>query len=246
MKARQVSGFLALAALLAAGVLGYGRQGSEQRAAAPPSPPVAAPAAAQRTQAKAVPQGSGFDFYVLALSWSPTFCQSGEARDGDPQCQPGKPRGFVVHGLWPQHERGYPQFCKSSEPERVPAAIGRELAAFMPSMGLIGHQWRKHGSCTGLSQKDYFGLLAQAYQRIALPAAYRDGRNAMNDSPAQIEAAFISANPGLSPGAIAVTCDSKKLDEVRICMNKDLAFRACGEVDRQSCRINSISIPASR
>lgn len=239
MKAKQITGFLALAALLAAGILEY-------RKADAPAPPQPAPASTAAKPAAGLPQGSGFDFYVLSLSWSPTFCQSGEARDGDPQCETGKPRGFVVHGLWPQNESGYPQFCPSGEPERVPAAIGRELSAFMPSMGLIGHQWRKHGSCSGLSQKDYFAVLAAAWNRLAMPAKYADGRRMQNDSPKAIEEAFIAANAGLSPAGIAVTCDGRRLDEVRICMTRDLKFRDCREVDRQACRADTVTIPAAR
>jgi len=220
---------------------------------APPAAPVGTAQTTPQSNAPtapkpsgAVPRGTGFDFYVLSLSWSPTFCQSGQTRDGDPQCVKDTPRGFVVHGLWPQNESGYPQFCESSEPERVPSSIGRDLATFMPSMGLIGHQWRKHGTCSGLSQKEYFAVLAAAWNRLQMPKAYADGRRMQNDSPRDIEAAFIAANPGLSPAGIAVTCDGRRLEEVRICMTKDLQFRACGEVDRQACRIDTVTIPAAR
>lgn len=244
MRAKQVSGFLALAALLLAGIAEYRK--TDDTPAPAPSP---AREESRITAPKASPkaaQGSGFDFYVLSLSWSPTFCQSGEARDGDPQCATDKPRGFVVHGLWPQNEKGYPQFCESREPERVPSSIGRDLSAFMPSMGLIGHQWRKHGTCSGLSQQDYFATLASAWKRLKMPERYADGRQALNDAPQEIEKAFIAANPGLSPAGIAVTCDGRKLDEVRICFTKDLDFRACGEVDRQACRADTITLPAAR
>lgn len=242
MKAKQITGFLALAALLAAGALEY-RKGDAPDA---PEPAAVRTAEAPAMPAAKTPQGSGFDFYVLALSWSPTFCQSGEAREGDPQCDAGRPRGFVVHGLWPQNESGFPQFCRNGEPERVPSAIGRELSAFMPSMGLIGHQWRKHGTCSGLSQKDYFSVLAAAWHRLKMPERYADGRRALDDSPGAVERAFIAANPGLSPGGVAVTCEGRRLDEVRICLTKDLQFRECREVDRRACRLDTITLPAAR
>src|SRR5262245_33662096 len=53
-----------------------------------------------------------FDYYVLALSWSPTYCADGGEERNDPQCtlgQKGRPYAFVLHGLWPQYERGWPQ-----------------------------------------------------------------------------------------------------------------------------------------
>ncbi len=68
-----------------------------------------------------------FDFYVLALSWSPTFCTlTGEQR-GNPQCDAGKRLGFVVHGLWPQYDRGYPSECGAAP--RSPSRIALEEAA---------------------------------------------------------------------------------------------------------------------
>ena len=55
-----------------------------------------------------------FDFYVLALSWSPSYCAI-EGDGADPaQCANGRPYAFVVHGLWPQYEKGYPRDCETS------------------------------------------------------------------------------------------------------------------------------------
>jgi ribonuclease T2 len=61
--------------------------------------------------ASLLPSGADFDFYVLALSWSPSYCAS-KGGDADPeQCGLAKPPGFTAHGLWPQFERGSPQNC---------------------------------------------------------------------------------------------------------------------------------------
>ncbi len=152
--------------------------------------------------------------------------------------------GFVVHGLWPQNEQGYPQFCATSEPDRVSNAIGRDVLDIMPSMGLIGHQWRKHGSCSGLSQRDYFAVVAAAREKIAIPVELKRPTREMRRAPLAIEDAFIAANPGLDRRMMAATCRSGELQEVRICLSKsDLSFRACPEVDRDSCRARDISIP---
>jgi ribonuclease T2 len=44
----------------------------------------------------------------------------------------------------------------------VPSQLGRDYLDLLPSMGLIGHQWRKHGSCSGLTQRDYFDVTRAA------------------------------------------------------------------------------------
>ncbi|HSX74729.1 MAG TPA: ribonuclease T(2) [Shinella sp.] len=197
-------------------------------------------------QRAAVPLGKGFDFYVLSLSWSPTWCAGNDADGRTQQCRRGEDNGFIVHGLWPQNERGYPEFCPTRQPDRVPESLGRTVLDIIPSMGLIGHQWRKHGSCSGLGQKDYFAVTRAAFERVAIPAALTPQRGGSRLSPDAVEAAFIAANPGLDRKGIAVTCEGGRLEEVRICMTADLSFRTCPAVDRAGCRAKSIDQPPIR
>src|SRR5580704_5376656 len=60
-----------------------------------------------------------FDYYVLSLSWSPSFCEEAQERGNGGRSQQqqcgGRPFSFVVHGLWPQYERGYPEYCDRSK-----------------------------------------------------------------------------------------------------------------------------------
>ncbi|MDI7861059.1 ribonuclease T2 [Rhizobiaceae bacterium n13] len=190
--------------------------------------------------------GTSFDFYVLALSWSPTFCLTSSAGNNNQQCDTGLRHGFIVHGLWPQYETGYPEFCASDEPQRVPSALGKTVADIMPGMGLVGHQWRKHGSCTGLGQRDYFALVRKARDRIIIPDELENVTRRHNLPISDLETEIIAENPGLTRGAIAVTCDGNRLDEIRICLTKDLDFRDCPEVDRKACPLTNIVIPVLR
>lgn len=187
-----------------------------------------------------------FDFYVLSLSWSPTFCASQSGGKNDQQCSTDKDFRFIVHGLWPQYEKGYPDFCETKEPGRVPQSLGKPLFDIMPSMGLIGHQWRKHGSCTGLSQADYFEKVREAFSRIKLPADLSRGDSAVTLSADQIEEKFVAANPGMSHRGISTSCEGRQLEEVRICFTKDLQFRDCAEVDRDSCKVSQITLPPAK
>jgi ribonuclease T2 len=193
----------------------------------------------------AAARGTGFDFYVLSLAWSPSHCAAEGADAGWLQCGPGRDRAFVVHGLWPQFERGYPQSCQSGEPARVPDALVETMLDIMPSAGLIGHQWRKHGTCTGLGQQDYFRATREAFARVAIPASFAQAETAGEAAPDQVERAFIAANPGLEPAGVAVTCPERRLAEVRICLTRQLAFRACPEVDMRACRTASVDVPAA-
>ncbi|TCT03180.1 ribonuclease T2 family protein [Aquabacter spiritensis] len=205
--------------------------------------PAVAQTVAPRDRDRDIP--GRFDFYVLSLSWSPTFC-AGEAAAGDPQCRAAHPYGFIVHGLWPQYEAGYPAYCQLPPPP-VSRAVADGTLDLMPSPGLIRHEWRKHGTCTGLGPVEYFALLRQARARIAIPPPLEAPQADLALSPERIEAAFRAANPGLGADMIAVQCGKGRLSEVRICLTRDLAFRACPEVDRRGCAARrQISVPAPR
>jgi len=187
-----------------------------------------------------------FDFYVLSLSWSPSYCAA-EGGDANPeQCDAKRPYAFVVHGLWPQYETGYPEFCRTRQPSRVPRRLVEAYRDVVPSAGLMGHQWRKHGSCSGLTQDDYFALLRKARERIDVPDDFSSIDAPLAASPVEVEQEFLAANPDLAASGIAVTCDNRYLREVRICLTRDLQFRSCAEVDQDSCQRRDVTVPPAR
>jgi ribonuclease T2 len=187
-----------------------------------------------------------FDFYVLALSWSPSFCEEAAERGGRAQMQcGGRPYAFVVHGLWPQYENGFPEYCQRPAP-RLSRSIVSAMLDLMPAPGLIFNEWDKHGTCSGLTDRNYFETIRKARAAIKIPAEFLDLSQAKTLAPVAVEEAFIKANPGLSSSAVAVTCNRTRLSEVRICLSKDLQFRACEETDRRACRRDQVTMPPIR
>ena len=190
-----------------------------------------------------------FDFYVLSLSWSPSFCEEAAERGrsggrSNIQCE-GRPYSFVVHGLWPQYESGFPEYCQRPSP-RLNRNIVSSMLDLMPAPGLIFNEWDKHGTCSGLDGRNYFETIRKARAAIKIPAEYLDLSQAKTVAPGEVEEAFIKANPGLSNAAVSVTCNRTRLSEVRICLSKDLQFRACDELERRSCRRDQITMPPIR
>jgi ribonuclease T2 len=116
----------------------------------------------------------------------------------------------------------------------------------MPAPGLIFNEWDKHGTCSGLDERAYFDTVRKARAAVKIPEEFQQLSEPKTISPNDIEAAFIKANPGLSSSAIAVTCDRKRLGEVRICLSKDLQFRSCEEIDRRACRRDEVLMPPIR
>jgi ribonuclease T2 len=187
-----------------------------------------------------------FDFYVLSLSWSPSFCESGGGRGGNnEQCDQARPYAFVVHGLWPQFDRGFPQNCIEPAP-RIDNKLIRSMLDLMPARKLVIHEWQAHGTCSGLEAERFFATARSARDKVKIPERFVQLNNYTMVSPDEVEDAFIAANPGLAHDMIAVTCNRRYLSEVRICMGKDLAFHACPETDRRACRNPQIAMPPVR
>jgi ribonuclease T2 len=189
-----------------------------------------------------------FDFYVLALSWSPSFCAASAERNPDrvPQQQCGeRPFSFVVHGLWPQYDKGFPEYCQVPSP-RLNRDIVASMLDLMPSPRLVFHEWDRHGTCSGLSARAYFDTVRKVRAVVKIPEAYIDLKEPLTVTPAEVTDAFIKANPGLPPGGIAVSCDAKRMREVRICISKEFGFRACGEIAGRTCRRDKLVMPPVR
>jgi ribonuclease T2 len=188
-----------------------------------------------------------FDFYVLALSWSPGFCElDGDRPRNSEQCAEGAGLRFVVHGLWPQNERGYPSDCGPAG--RTPSRIALEKAqGLFPTESLARYEWRKHGTCSGSSPSDYFDDVRRAREKIVIPPSLAKVDRDQNWTAIDLERAFVDANPGLRTDMMSVACKRGVLQEVRICLSKDLrGFRTCQEVDRSGCRSREITVTAPR
>ena len=197
----------------------------------------AAPALAQ------VP--GSFDYYVLSLSWTPTWCAlEGDAR-GSPQCDAGRGYGFTLHGLWPQYAQGWPEYCRSVE--RPPSrGQTRAMEDIMGSAGLAFHEWKKHGTCSGLDPAAYFAASRAAYAAIARPAAIRDLGREVTLPAKVVEEAFLEANPDLSPDGVTVTCRAGRIQEVRICLTRTLAPRDCEADVRRDCDLGDALLSPMR
>lgn len=177
-----------------------------------------------------------FAYYVLSLSWSPSWCATEGAKRGASQCTPGARAAFVLHGLWPQFETGYPSYCRTpaADPSRAQSAAMEDI---MGAQGAAWYQWKKHGRCAGLSAADYYATARQAYGSIAIPPVFQGLASDVRLPASVVEDAFVQANPGLSRDMLTVTCKAERIAEVRVCLNKDLSPRRCGADVIRDCNL---------
>jgi ribonuclease T2 len=186
-------------------------------------------------QHRTLPAATGpqnFDYYLLNLSWSPEFCHS--HRD-NLQCS--QQLGFILHGLWPQNLDGsYPQHC-NSEPGP------RDLSAFRdigPDPGLLDHEWKTHGTCSGLAPDAFFNLSRHALRSVAIPPKLDTLDRQISLTPDAILDLFRQSNPSFPRDSFALSCGNNYLTAIEVCMNKSLQPISCGAI--RSCRANSVRI----
>jgi ribonuclease T2 len=113
------------------------------------------------------------------------------------------------------------------------------MADVMGTSVLAWYQWNKHGVCSRLSSTAYYALARQAYERVAIPQAFRRLTSQVTLPASLIEEAFTDENPGLDPDEVTVTCRQGYIQETRICLTKDLEFRTCGADVVRDCTLDS-------
>ncbi|MCL4784098.1 MAG: ribonuclease T2 [Bryobacterales bacterium] len=188
--------------------------------------------------------GANFDYYVLALSWSPQHCTTPAGRRDTVQCGGTRRYSFIVHGLWPQYERGFPQDCGGGA--TLGGKLIQETLDIMPSPKLIRHEWAKHGTCSGLAPEAYFALARKAFGQFRAPEAYGKPDREIYVSPAKYKTAWMETNPGLDSHEFAVLCSGRFLQEVRVCLDRNLNPRACGSGVRDRCRVPEMIVQPLR
>lgn len=199
------------------------------------------------TTAEAGGEPGQFDYYALTLSWSPAYCESA-GRNDHQQCDGTRPYAFVVHGLWPQYKRGWPQECRTAERPWVPQPLIDKMLDIMPSKKLVIHEYKKHGTCSGLSPDGYFDLTRRLFSKINIPARFQAPKDAMSVTAEEVEAEFLKANANLKPEMIVVGCRDRRLSELRICFGRDEKLIPCGdnEDQRKLCSADKVIMPPVR
>ena len=192
--------------------------------------------ASSGAQARKQSEPGRFDYYAVALSWSPSYCAT---RNDPDQCAVGRRHGFVLHGLWPQHERGFPESCST---EKLPPQVRERYGSLFPSTRLAEHEWKKHGTCSGLDPAGYFALSGKLKNQVAIPRAFQQPATPVRVSYGEFVQAFKAANPKLQQYSVLPFCAAggRFLREVHVCYDKRGASRSCseGQVKRsyRSCR----------
>ncbi len=192
--------------------------------ARPPVPHIDGPT--ERQPARVMPIGG----YTLALIWQPQHCYNAARGAEDMTCSralgSGPNRGFVLHGLWPDGEKGsWPQYCRPAKP--LPAATLRRAWCATPSAQLLQHEWAKHGTCMDGDADAYFARAGALYRGLRFPDMKRLARR-RDVTAGALKRAIVAANPRLRADMVRVRATDKGwLEEIWLCLDRTLAYRGC-------------------
>ena len=196
-----------------------------------------------------------FDYYLLALSIAPAFCEDEPRRKQKyAQCQrlgesDFKAMPLTLHGLWPNRaNRRHPAYCGGETQAafcrlpavRLPVETRARLGRVMPATAdcLDRHQWAKHGSCSGLREADYFVVSAALTERVNRALGPEIARHMGREvSLAVLREALAKADPALKD-AVTFDCQTPRtptpakrhpmLREVRVYFERSPATGAPG------------------
>jgi ribonuclease I len=133
-----------------------------------------------------------------------------------------------------------PEYCSPARP--VSQNIIESTLKYIPTESLIQHEWAAHGTCSGLTARDYFAALRKVRDSLSIPTEINEASEKQQVSPDKLKLKLASANPRFPKSAFRTYCyRDGELEEVRVCMNKDLSPRACGP-SAGECRFRTVTL----
>ncbi len=169
--------------------------------------------------------------------------RAGGRREGQGAMQVGANLGFVLHGLWPQNERGLSHRMRPRQPQPLPPGDGHG-ARRLPLGGAGRHQWRKHAPAPAAARPSISRSRSGRSRRSRFRRSSRKW-TASASGPRWMERAFVAANRGLRTDMMSVACRAASCRRCasafrRTCARSVLAPR----VDQQGCRTREDHRPA--
>lgn len=181
----------------------------------------------------------GFDYYTLAISLTPAFCDENPKWRNSLQCRDRLP--LTVHGLWPEKTAGRaPENC-SGAAFTLSAAREKRLRGIMPDGSQRQYQWKKHGRCSGLAPDAYFAMVEREFMELKWPEQLQPrGRDVIVER-ATVLREFHRLNPGFPERGVVLRCAGGKrpplLREVRVCLTPDGHPTECRANYRPNCPV---------
>jgi ribonuclease T2 len=186
-----------------------------------------------------VPATPAFDYYTLAVSLTPGFCDQNPKWRDSRQCR--DRFALSVHGLWPEKAQGRsPSSCAGgalllSEQQQ------RSLRDIMPDAGLRDHEWKTHGRCSGLDGATYFNVTERYFRALKWPPMLKpEGRDNLLERDVLLRE-IRKLNPALPERGLVLRCERSGrpplLTEIRVCLSPQGKPVECAANFKPNCPV---------
>ncbi|MDP4077674.1 ribonuclease I [Acidovorax sp. A1169] len=169
------------------------------------------------------------DSYVLAVTWQPGFCEHVKYDGTKPECENMASGRLVVsnltlHGLWPNRQQCGTRYgaCGNSTPDLSEETVSY-ISPWMPNFfyeRVFGtYEWKKHGTCSGMTSDTYFRRAVDSVKVVNESAAgrYITSNVGGKISKQEFEARLRSeTGRALAPNAFTLRCTNKQLFEIHV------------------------------
>ena len=68
----------------------------------------------------------------------------------------------------------------------VPRPVVDDMLDIMPAPGLVIHEYKKHGTCSGLDPQNYYRLARSLYRKIQIPQEFTNPMEPRTVSPDEV------------------------------------------------------------
>jgi ribonuclease T2 len=165
-----------------------------------------------------------FDFYAYSMSYQPEFCkENNEKFVGCHNPSEDWEGQLTIHGLWPNRDDGtWPSDCSNEKLDTtLLQTLSDDLAQKWPNVkasstspgheAFWAHEWSKHGTCSGLSQQDYFMTALDLL--LPTPSIVRENYGSVVKRE-DLEKGYLGSDMSV------FVCKNGYLSEVRVCFEK--------------------------
>jgi ribonuclease T2 len=118
------------------------------------------------------------------------------------------------------YNQGWPSYCST---ETMSNELIAEFPGLYPTDFLYGHEWEKHGTCTGLDPEGYLLLSQELKASVIIPDAFVSPEEPFRMDADGLTEAFGQVNPTYDKKSFSVLCSGSGqfLKELYVCISRD-------------------------
>mmetsp|Transcript_12698 Transcript_12698/g.35719 ORF Transcript_12698/g.35719 Transcript_12698/m.35719 type:complete len:172 (+) Transcript_12698:564-1079(+) len=147
--------------------------------------------------------------------------------------------------MWPEYKSGgWPEYCANVKfdmdelSDIMPELEQQWPSLKMPNIAFWAHEWGRHGTCAISmfpSEHDFFQAVLKLHAKLDIAAALkRSGIYPSAHTPYKAESISTAIKKAFGEYPM-LHCEGDELNEVWMCISKDLSVMRCPAADKYAC-----------